>query len=68
MWNEMYQKGYDNAVISFAYIPDFKNEKEKKEFERGLKDGYKTIKKKNKKETCKIFNSGGRKCLKIMNI
>jgi len=30
MWNKMYQKGYDNAVISFAYIPDFKNKKEKK--------------------------------------
>ena len=30
MWNEIYQKGYDNAVRSFAYIPDFKNKKEKK--------------------------------------
>lgn len=54
MWNEMYQKGYDNAVRSFAYIPDFKNKKEKKEFERGLKDGYKTIKKKKNMIICSI--------------
>jgi hypothetical protein len=30
MWSEMYQRGYDNAAIKFAYIPDFKNETEKK--------------------------------------
>jgi len=43
-WSEMYQRGYDNAAISFAYIPDFKNQKEKADFERGLKDGYSKIK------------------------
>ncbi len=40
MWSEMYQKGYDNAAISFAYIPDFQCDQEKKDFETGLKDGY----------------------------
>jgi hypothetical protein len=39
-WSEMYQKGYDNAAVRFAYIPDFKTPEEKKEFERGMKDGY----------------------------
>jgi len=43
MWSEMYQRGYDNAAISFAYIPDFKNEKERLDFSRGLKDGYAKI-------------------------
>jgi hypothetical protein len=36
----MYQQGYDNAAICFAYIPDFKNTQEKIDFETGLKDGY----------------------------
>lgn len=36
----MYQRGYDNAAISFSYIPDFKNSHEKADFEAGLKDGY----------------------------
>lgn len=40
MWSEMYQRGYDNAAISFAYIPDFRSEKERLDFSRGLKDGY----------------------------
>ena len=40
MWSEMYQRGYDNAAISFAYIPDFKNIQDKKDFERGLKEGF----------------------------
>ena len=40
MWSEMYQRGYDNVAIRFAYIPDFKNDKERKDFERGMKDGY----------------------------
>ena len=39
-WSDMYQRGYDDATIGFSYIPDFKNDKEKKEYERGLKDGY----------------------------
>ena len=43
MWSEMYQCGYDNAAISFAYIPDFKSEKERLDFNRGLKDGYAKI-------------------------
>jgi len=40
-WSEMYQRGYDNAAIRFAYIPDFKTATEKADFERGMKDGYK---------------------------
>ena len=43
MWSEMYQRGYDNSAISFAYIPDFKSEKERLDFNRGLKDGYAKI-------------------------
>jgi len=42
-WSEMYQCGYDNT-IQFGYIPDFKNDKEKRDFERGLKDGYESQK------------------------
>ena len=41
--SDMYQKGYDNAAISFAYIPDFRNVQEKIDFEAGLKDGYKKV-------------------------
>lgn len=37
--SEMYEKGYQNTIC-FAYIPDFKNEQEKLDFETGLKDGY----------------------------
>lgn len=40
----MYQRGLQNA-IRFAYIPDFKNEQEKKDFEAGLKAGYEENKK-----------------------
>ena len=36
---DMYERGYANA-IQFAYIPDFKNDFDKKDFEQGLKDGY----------------------------
>ena len=43
VWSEMYQRGYDNAAINFAYIPDFKSEKERLDFNRGLKDGYAKI-------------------------
>jgi hypothetical protein len=39
-WSEMYQRGYDNAAVRFAYIPDFKTPEEKKDFELGMKDGY----------------------------
>lgn len=38
--SEMYRKGYDNFAVSFAYIPDFKNEQEKIDFEAGAKDGF----------------------------
>jgi hypothetical protein len=27
-WTEMYKRGYDNAAICFAYIPNFKNEQD----------------------------------------
>jgi len=37
----MYQRGYDNAALRFAYIPDFKTAEEKEEFFRGMKAGYK---------------------------
>lgn len=40
MNNEMYQKGY-NAAIRFAYIPDFKNDAEKADFERGYANSLK---------------------------
>jgi hypothetical protein len=40
MKSDMYQRGYDCA-IQFTYIPDFKNAKEKADFENGLRDGYK---------------------------
>jgi len=38
--SQMYIKGYENAAMQFAYIPDFSTPEEKKDFERGLKDGY----------------------------
>lgn len=37
--SEMFIRGYENT-IQFAYIPDFKTEQEKKDFEAGLKFGY----------------------------
>ena len=37
--SRMYKKGWDNAQ-SFAYIPDFKDDQEKADFEAGLKAGY----------------------------
>ena len=40
-WSEMYQRGYDDMTICFSYIPEFVNEKEKQDYERGLKDGLK---------------------------
>lgn len=36
----MYKKGYDCAIY-FSYIPDFKNAKEKTQWEAGYKDGLK---------------------------
>lgn len=42
--SEMYQRGYENAAINFAYIPDFKSSQEKIDFENGLKDGYDKVK------------------------
>jgi hypothetical protein len=50
MVSRMYRRGYDLATLSFTYIPDFKNKKEKQEFERGLKDGYNARKKDNVKK------------------
>jgi hypothetical protein len=35
----MFQRGYDNG-ITFAYIPDFKNQQEKVDFEAGLLEAY----------------------------
>ena len=37
--NEMYRKGYDNATICFAYVPDFKNDKDKQDYTKGYRDG-----------------------------
>ena len=42
--SDMYQKGYDNAAIGFAYIPDFNGKEDSNEFSRGYKDGKKAIK------------------------
>lgn len=46
---DMYKLGYENTRI-FVHIPDFKNKIEKKDFERGLKDGYAI---RNKREIAK---------------
>jgi hypothetical protein len=45
----MWQAGYDIMAISLGYIPDFKNEQEKKDFEAGALEGLKTRKKLEKK-------------------
>lgn len=37
--SDMYEKG-KQCAISFTYIPDFKNDQEKIDFEAGLKQGY----------------------------
>jgi len=44
--SRMYEKGYQNT-IHFAYIPDFKNQQEKIDFEAGLKEGYARKKRNN---------------------
>ena len=38
--SDMYQRGYDNVAIRFAYIPDFKNDKEREDFMWGMSDAY----------------------------
>lgn len=50
----MYQNGYDNVAVCFAYIPDFKNNKEKQDFEQGMKDAME--KNKNKQNRKRIHN------------
>lgn len=41
-YKDMYRKGVDYATYGAtgAYIPDFANEKEEKEFWQGVKDTY----------------------------
>lgn len=39
--SEMWTRGYENAAMQFACIPDFKNVKEKTDYEAGLAWGYK---------------------------
>lgn len=53
--SEMYNRGFECAAISFSYIPNFKNKKEKKDFEEGMKDGYK----KQMKEVKENLESSG---------
>lgn len=45
----MWQRGYDNMAISFAYIPDFTNEQEKKDYENGALEGLKARRELEKK-------------------
>ena len=49
-WSEMYQRGYEDASIRFGYIPDFRSESERLDYNRGLKDGYAKIDKTTTKE------------------
>jgi hypothetical protein len=44
-WSDMYQSGYDYAAICLSYIPDFKNEIERLDFNRGLQDGCAKVEK-----------------------
>ena len=37
--SDMYQRGYDNMAVAFAYIPDFKTPQEKEDYEAGAKAG-----------------------------
>lgn len=52
---EMYERG-KSCALQFTYIPDFKSEKEKKSFEKGLKDGY-TIRESRTKENPRGLSS-----------
>ncbi len=38
-WSAMFERGYNDAVIRFSYIPDFNSEKEQKEYFDGYKYG-----------------------------
>ena len=37
----MYQRGYENAAVSWSYLPDFKNETDEKNYCAGYKAGLK---------------------------
>lgn len=57
-WSEMYQRGYDNAAVRFAYIPDFKNEEQRLEFQRGMRDGFERLDKIKRKGKSMKRNPG----------
>ena len=44
--NEMFQRGYDNIAVCFAYIPDFKTEQDKIDYTAGSKKAIEEIKNK----------------------